>query len=70
MDGGGAAAPGRQRRESACRKGSAALPVPTAVLKRRCALLHRLLSYLKTVIEMKLNGLGKQETVTFLLAFR
>lgn len=38
---------------------SAALPMPTAVLER-CALQSRLLSYLKTVIKMKLNGLGKQ----------
>lgn len=58
--GGWDGAPGTQLWESVCRNSSAALLVPTAVLQRRCALLHQLLSYLKTVIKMKLNGLGKQ----------
>lgn len=58
--GGGAGAPGRQLQESVCRNGTAALLVPAAVLKRRCALRDRLLSYLKTFIKLKLYGLGKQ----------
>jgi len=56
---GGDGAWGRQLRESPCHDGSAALLVPTAVLKRTCALPHRLLSYHKAVITIKLNGLGK-----------
>lgn len=60
VGGEGAGPPGRQLQESLCHHGSAAPWVPAAVLKRRRALLHRLLSYLRTVIKMKLYGLGKQ----------
>lgn len=54
-----AAALGRKLWESMCHCDSAVFLVPTAVLKRRCALLCQLLSYLKAVIKMKLYGLGK-----------